>query len=241
VQQRELVRIMRKLPLIALLAALAASPSAHAALHPRVYFQIVTPLDNDVVKQTSSWTPAVKGNFQHEVTGVVAEISKRFDPDDQPKISFNPDLDAKKGYQPREMKALQDGAQAISVSVLENTKSNGRLTMTVDVYFGGLKGALADEWLMFDEKSSLASSDRAVTELKYMFLYAWAMDFISQHSAGAAGRLNTSIACQLFNKARTLESNASVQGAGLAPLRAALAKSAKDAGCPEVVSNLNGH
>jgi hypothetical protein len=232
---------MRRLAPIVLLAALAASPSAHAALHPLVYFQIVTPLDNDVLKQTSNWTPSVKGNFQHEVRGVVARMSKRFDADDQPKISFNANLDAQSGYVPLQMKALQDGAQAISVSVLENTKSNGRLTMTVNVYFGQLKGALSDEWLMFEEKSNLTSSDRAVTELKYMFLYAWAMDFIGQHSPGATGRLNTSIACDLFNQARALESNASIQGPGLAPLRAALAKSTKDEGCPEVLSNLNGH
>jgi hypothetical protein len=232
---------MRRLALIVLLAALAASPSADAALHPLVYFQIVTPLDNDVLKQTSTWTPRVKDNFQHEVKGVVARMSRRFDPDDQPTISFNANQDVQRAPLPPQMKVLQQGAQAISVSVLQNTKSNNRLTMTVNVYFGELKGALADDWLMFDEKASLGSSDQAVNELKYMFLYAWAMDFIGQHSPGDIGRRNTSIACELMTQARALETGPGVQGQGLAPLRAALAKSVKDAGCPDVVSNLNGH
>lgn len=216
---------------------LAAGPADAATFRATVYFQVVTPADVGLAAQVNRWQPSVKSDLQRHVSDLVDEMNQRIpDPKSHIRLRLNKDDEnyIRARYQEPEFDEKYVGRNTVQISVAEIYKGDRGLVTRTDVYFGTLKGDLPKKKIEYTEIGTLKNPNRSASALKYVFTYAWAMDFEANKKP--------LLACPLLFKALGMERTPDIRAmSGLDPLTSAVKVSYARLDCAKKLAALNAH
>lgn len=227
-------RIVHLLALALSGLALAAQPAVAATMHATVYFQVVKP-SSDLTPDVDRWQPAVKSDLQRHINDLVDEINGRI-PNLNSRVILRLNKDAENyiptRYQDPDFSRMHQEKNSVQISVIDNFKQGSKTKTRTDVYFGTLKGDLVDPRVEYIEDGNLRSPNKSANALKYMFTYAWAMDFAASNKE--------IFACPLLARATLMETLPEIRrNLGLGNLKVAVRKSYVRLGCEARLKDVN--